>query len=428
MAKRPETARKDRFRRHCAVAALGFLLVGGVAASANGAANLPAGPGKDQVQTYCTACHATNLIARSSGYDEEGWQSLIDTMVDLSGVPEEQDALVAYLATHFPANDNRAPTLVPGQTELSFTEWVVPTLGQRPRDPVQAADGSIWWAGQWGNMIGRIDPATGAMTEYTLPAGAHPHTVTVDGEGRVWYTGNKNGTMGVLDPQSGEITEYPMPDPAARDPHSAIFDDADILWFTLQHSNMVGRLDPATGAIKLVTAPSPNSRPYGIKIDQDGVPWVACNGRGCLLRVDPQTMAVAEVELPSLDTTVRRLDIASDGSIWYVNSGQGRLGHYDPKSGEIREWASPSGPASHPYAIAVVDDIVWYNESGKRPDTLVRFDPAAETFESWAIPSGDIYAGIIRHMRPTDDGNLLIHQSGTNRILLVEIGPQQATQ
>jgi len=48
----------------------------------------------------------------------------------------------------------------------------------------------------------------------------------------------------------------------------------------------------------------------------------------------------------------------------------------------VREWDSPSGPKSHPYAIAVIDDVVWYNESGQRPDALVTFDPATETFQS----------------------------------------------
>ena len=100
---------------------------------------------------------------------------------------------------------------------------------------------------------------------------------------------------------------------------------------------------------------TPNARPYGIKIDADGVPWVACNGSNCLVKVDPITMDLTEVKLPTPETTVRRLDIAQDGIIWYVNSSQGRLGRYDPKTGEIKEWPSPSGPRSHPYAIAVVD-------------------------------------------------------------------------
>jgi virginiamycin B lyase len=387
---------------------------------------LPEGPGKQLVEGVCTGCHQTNQITRSSGYTREGWKELTSTMIDLSGSPEEQGEILDYLATHFPPNSRRAPRLVSGDAQIAFKEWKVPTLGQRSRDPIEAADGSIWWTGQWGNLIGRIDPATGEMTEYPLPEGAMPHSVTLDEAGNVWYTGNKNGTVGKLDPDTGEITVFEMPDPAAKDPHTAIFGREGILWFTLQHSNMVGRLDPESGDIKLVTMPTPDARPYGIKIDADGVPWVACNGSNCLVKVDPETMKLTEIELPIPETTVRRLDIAGDGMIWYVNSSQGRLGRFNPRTGQIKEWPSPSGPDSHPYALAVVDGIVWYNESGKRPDALVRFDPRMETFQSWPIPSGGVYAGIIGHMRPTRNGNLLIHQSSTNRIILVTLnGPTQ---
>jgi len=239
-----------------------------------------------------------------------------------------------------------------------------------------------------------------------------------------------NGTIGRFDPKTEKIVVYKMPDPAARDPHTPIFDRKGILWFTLQHSNMLGRLDPKTGAIRLVTMPTPRSKPYGIKLDSKGVPWIACNGGNCIVRLDPETMAIKIFPLPNENgkTTVRRLDIADDDTIWYVNSGQGRLGHLDPKTGAVKEWASPSGPKSHPYAIAIVDGIVWYNESGKRPDALVRFDPKTEKFQSWPIPSGSIYAGIVRHMRPTRDGNLLIHQSSTNRIILVTLKGKAKTQ
>lgn len=389
---------------------------------------LPDAPGKDLVEAACTGCHPVDRILRSSGYDRAGWEELIATMIDLSDIVEDRDAIVGYLSAQYPPSDRRAPKLIAGEIEIAFREWVVPTLGQRSRDPIEAADGAIWWAGQWANLIGRIDPATGAMTEYPLPTGAMPHSVTLDAAGAVWYTGNKNATLGRLDPANGEITVYDMPDPAARDPHTAIFDADGILWFTLQRSNMIGRLDPKTGEVRLVTAPRPGSRPYGIKIDAEGRPWVACNGANCLLKVDPATMALTAVALPIPETTVRRLDIAADGRIWYVNSSQGRLGRYDPASGEVKEWPSPSGPRSHPYAIAVVGGAVWYNESGQRPDALVRFDPETESFQSWAIPSGGIYAGIVRHMRPTENGGLLIHQSASNRIIQVTIGEPPSAQ
>ena len=390
------------------------------AAHAQGS-GLPDGEGKALVEGVCTACHQVNQITRSSGYTLEGWRELTGTMVDLSANSDNERKITQYLATHFHPNTKRSPTLVSGDAQIAFKEWKVPTLGQRSRDPIQASDGSIWWAGQWANLIGRINPVTGEMKEFPLPQGSMPHTVTIDDAGNIWYTGNKNATIGKLDPNTEEITVYKMPDPAARDPHTAVFDKKGILWFTLQHSNMVGRLDPASGDIKLVSMKKPGSKPYGIKIDADGAPWVACNGSNCLVRVDPVSMELSEIKLPIAETTVRRLDIAKDGIIWYVNSSQGRLGRYDPRTGEIKEWPSPSGPKSHPYALAIVNGIVWYNESGKRPDALVRFDPKTEKFQSWPIPSGGVYAGIVRHMLPTREGNLLIHQSSTNRIILVTL-------
>ena len=39
-------------------------------------------------------------------------------------------------------------------------------------------------------------------------------------------------------------------------------------------------------------------------------------------------------------------------------------------------------------------------------------------FQSWPIASGGVHAAIVRHVRPTRDGDLL-HQSCANRILLV---------
>jgi virginiamycin B lyase len=403
-----------------------FLSLGTVAAQGQ-PTQLPEGDGKPLVQGVCTTCHETNLITRSSGYSREGWRELIQTMMNLSGT-SAGETISKYLATHFPAGTQLKPNLVRGETSITFREWTTPTLGQRTRDPVEAPDGSIWWAGMWANLIGRINPRTGEVTEYTLPENAKPHTVTPDEQGNIWYTGNSNATIGKLDPRTGMITEFKMPDPAARDPHTAVFDKKGNLWFTLQNSNMVGRLVPATGEIKLASLPTPKSRPYGINVSADGSPWVACNGSNCLVRIDPETLAIKEYRLPDPKTTVRRLDFASDGMIWYVNSSLGRLGRLDPKTGQSKEWPSPSGPRSHPYAIAVVNGIVWYNESGQRPDTLVRFDPTTERFQSWAIPSGGVYAGIVRHMRPTRDGNLLIHQSSTNRVILVTLMKPTAIQ
>ena len=405
------------------IASLAVASLCGLGIAGATAQQLPEGAGKALVEGICTGCHQTNMISLSSGYSHKNWDELVGTMIDLSPSPETRDEILKYLAANFPEGKNPRPAKqVSGAfPQPQFKEWTTPTLGQRTRDPVEAPDGSIWWVGQFGNVMGRLNPKTGEMKEYQLPAKALPHSVSIDKDGTPWYTGNGNGTVGKLDSKTGEIKVYQMPDAAARDPHTAEFDRKGRLWFTLQQSNMLGRLDPVTGEVKVVKTGSAG-KPYGIKIDANDTPWFACNGSNCLVKIDPDTMELTEVKLPIATTTVRRLDIAEDGIIWYVNSTMGKLGRYDPKSGAIKEWDSPSGPKSHPYAIAVVDGIVWYNESGVRPDMLVRFDPKTETFQSWPIPSGGVQAGIVRHMRTTrDGGDLLIHQSSTNKIIFVPI-------
>jgi virginiamycin B lyase len=179
---------------------------------------------------------------------------------------------------------------------------------------------------------------------------------------------------------------------------------------------MLGRLSPETGEITEVKT-EPN--PYGIQMGPDGTLWIAYNGTNKIGALNPDTLEVRYYEVPDARSRIRRLGLTSDGMVWYGNSTRGRIGRLNPKTGEIKEWDSPSGPDSHPYAFAVIDDVIWYNESAMRPDALVRFDPKTEKFQSWAIPSG---VGIVRNMWVTKEGNLLIHQTSSNRVGLVEIG------
>jgi len=406
-----ETRNRRRRVETLGVAAAVLALAGLVPGGTVTAQELPPGEGRELVEALCVSCHSTSRIVGSGGFDTPGqWRAVIGSMIDLAEA--QADTIARYLAANFPARAERMPRLVDGDTAISITEWMVPTLGQRSRDPVEGLDGSIWWTGMWASLIGRLDPETGAMEEFRLPPAARPHSIVPDSAGNIWYTGNSNATIGKLDPGTGLVTEYAT---EARDPHTAVFHPNGKLYFTSQHAAMLGRLDPATGK---VTEIETRARPYGIRVGPDQRLWIAYNGTNAIGSMHPDSMAVRYFDLPDERTRTRRLDIASDGRIWYVNSSMGRIGVLDPDSGETREWPSPSGPDSHPYAIAVIDNVVWYNESGMRPDALVRFDPQDESFQSWAIPSG---VGIIRHVGVTRDGDLLIHQSSSNRVGRVKI-------
>jgi virginiamycin B lyase len=275
------------------------------------------------------------------------------------------------------------------------------------------------------NILGRLDPATGAIKEYHLKTPASgPHGLVDDRAGHIWFTANFAGYIGELDPTSGEVKEYPLPD-GARDPHTLLFDQDGVLWFTVQNANMLGRLDPNSGEIRLVGMATPGARPYGMALSADGRSvFFDLFGSNKIARVDRSTMAVTEYPLPDRASRPRRIAVTGDGLVWYSDYARGRLGRLDPQSGKVVEYPSPGGPQSQPYAIAALEGAVWYVETGVQPNVLVRFDPGTEKFQTWNIPSG---GGVVRNMMPTRDGNLALACSGVNGVAIAEIKSRGGT-
>jgi mono/diheme cytochrome c family protein len=91
--------------------AIGLLAgVGLAAAQAPPASDLPPGPGRDELQSGCNACHGLETItARRKTLAD--WQSTVDSMVSRGAVlTDVQSAVVvAYLAQNFALPTNLPP-------------------------------------------------------------------------------------------------------------------------------------------------------------------------------------------------------------------------------------------------------------------------------------------------------------------------------
>jgi len=399
--------------------AYGLLIASPTLAQQKPGADFPDGPGKDTVVAVCNGCHDINRVR--AGYNAAGWNMLQHMMQNMGApiAPEDWPTVTTYLTKNFPERPRPPAAILSGPTQASIKLWDVPTIGARPHDPLATKDGAIWWTGQLANKLGRVDPKTGAIREYSLKS-AHtaPHGLTEDRDGNIWFTGNNAGLIGKLDPKTGLTTEYRLPDPNAKDPHTLIFDRDGILWFTVQQANRVGRLDPKTGEIKLVTPPTPNARPYGMAMNSKNVVYFVEFGTNKVATIDSKTMAIKEYDLPDAAARPRRIAISPDDMIWYTDFTRGFLGRLDPATGKVTEWLSPSGPKSAPYGIVFTKGALWYNESFAKPNTIVRFDPQTEKFQTWAIPGG---GDIVRNMDVAPDGNVVTANSLVNQVGLVEI-------
>ena len=170
---------------------------------------LPDGPGKAVIEQACLGCHEPGRII-NGGYSRQDWQNIVHMMLNV-GAPVPPDQVVPltdYLAKNFPEKPKPAPALLAGGARVEIREWVVPTPGSRPHDPLAYSDGSIWYTGHMANVLGRLDPRSGKITEYhpDTPSSG-PHGLVADRDGNIWFTGNFAGYIGRLDPKTGKFTQ-----------------------------------------------------------------------------------------------------------------------------------------------------------------------------------------------------------------------------
>lgn len=305
----------------------------------------------------------------------------------------------------------------------ALTEWEVPYEQSRPRDPFVGPDGDVYFVGQSSHYVGRLDPESGEFEKWDLEDGTGPHNLIVDDDGIVWYAGNRARHIGRLDPSTGEITKFMVPNEQARDPHTLIWAPDGTIWFTVQGGNYVGHFDPTTGEYgQLVEMPEAegqrgmgSSRPYGIKHDSEGRPWIALFSTNAIATIDPSSYEPTVFRLPDEDSRPRRLVVDSNDDVWYVDYEQGRLGKLDPETGEVREWPMPAGEGARPYGMAIdAADRIWFVETGTDPNYFVGFDPRTEEFFSRVrVESG---GGTIRHMYYEPETNTVWFGTDTNNV------------
>ena len=238
---------------------------------------LPPGDAKETIENACSVCHSLTNITNSQGHTPEEWKTTVAMMLNVGAAVQLRSRFrwsSDYLIKNFPEKPGPAPAAIPGNVEVSFKEWKLPTPGTRPHDPLAAPDGTIWYSGHMANLLGHIDPKTGEIKEYrTSRPMSGPHGLVMDKQGNIWFTANFKGYIGKFEPATGKFTQYPL-DPKARDPHTPMFDQKGTLWFTVQGAEHGGqaeyrnRRDPRWRPL-----PTPKANPYGMVITSKGVPY-----------------------------------------------------------------------------------------------------------------------------------------------------------
>ncbi len=119
--------------------------------------------------------------------------------------------------------DSRSNTIgMINPTSDAISVFPVPTPNAAIQDITTGPDGNIWFTEQGANKVGVINPTTGAITEFPVPIPVvtflTPNTdwmadtglddIAAGPDGNLWFT--QRGAIGKINPTTGAITEYPL--------------------------------------------------------------------------------------------------------------------------------------------------------------------------------------------------------------------------
>ncbi|NUQ21500.1 MAG: lyase [Gemmatimonadaceae bacterium] len=101
----------------------------------------------------------------------------------------------------------------------------------RPYGIVLDSQGRPWIDLFGTNRLATVDPRSLELKTYELPdARAHPRRIAITSGDQLWWGDYTRGYLGHLDPRTGKMEEWPLPAGAASMPYGMTSDDRDVVW------------------------------------------------------------------------------------------------------------------------------------------------------------------------------------------------------
>jgi virginiamycin B lyase len=135
--------------------------------------------------------------------------------------------------------------------------------GTRPYGIVVDSKGQPWFDLFGTNKIATIDLQTMALQEHTIPSdGARPRRIAITSNDQIYWGDYTRGVIGHLDPATGRMQEWPMPAGRTSLPYAMATDDRDVVWLAQNgHPNVPATLVAFDPKVRRFVAEIPVGRP-----------------------------------------------------------------------------------------------------------------------------------------------------------------------
>jgi virginiamycin B lyase len=234
-------------------------------------------------------------------------------------------------------------------------------------------------------------------TEYDLPQKTRqPHDVIVDSQGMAWYASFGEQILGKLDPKTGKITEYQLPRLKPGSPTGSLalrFDEDENLWLGMQFQGGVAKFDRKTEKFQTWSLPPELNGDY-VQINQvspehsrvDGKIWLQDAGTYTVLRLDPKS-GKFEVFTPFAIPRPNIYDVISDAqnNAYFTVFGGTQIGRIDAKTGKVDLYPTPTAGSAPRRGMIDRQGRLWFGEN--RGDRIGMFDTRTQKFQEWPAPT-----------------------------------------
>jgi streptogramin lyase len=358
-----------------------------VASQLSNAEWLASFPGSDEQKASvrgCAHCHTLELVTRSR-HDADGFLAVIERMA-------------GYPPLAFPLMPQRTPAprigggAVPAERQREALRRQSEYLSR-----VNLSSGPAWTYA-FKTLPRPKDNATRVIyTEYGLPQKTRqPHDVIVDSAGLVWYASFGEQILGKLDPRTGKITEYDVPVLKPGAPKGILgmrFDEDENLWLALQFQGGIAKFDKKTERFQTWSLP-PELNGDHVQINQvspgrhhvDGKVWLQDAGTYTVLRLDIRS-GKFEVFEPYKIPRPNVYDVIPDSrnNGYFLPLGSEEIGRIDAKTGNITMYKTPTPGSGPRRGMMDAQERLWFGEN--RADRVGMFDTGTKRFQEWPAPT-----------------------------------------
>jgi virginiamycin B lyase len=221
-----------------------------------------------------------------------------------------------------------------------FTEYAVPDSikGNITSNTMRVdATGLVWATGTGSNRIFGLDPETSKFVSYPVPAGARlgkqvePYGMAIAGDGAVYFAERDAELIGKLDPATGKISELPAPLPDSIPRRMGSDWDGNI-WMGLHEAGKLVKIDQKTDKMTVYNPPSANAGVYAVTSDaKHHVIWFTEQTADRIVRFDPKTETYTEFPLARAESDARRLEVdpTNPNRVWWGGDTSNHLGYIE---------------------------------------------------------------------------------------------------